>query len=202
MQKYNNCNNLSAFFIYLYLVITHHPALMNTRISNFLTKCILIILFFGSCSLAFAQNNSDFWDRVRFGGGIGAAFGNGYTDVTIAPGALYEVNQYVGIGVGIQGTYVSFNDYYESFIYGGSLFTLVNPIPQLQLSAELEQLRVNLSVDDVTYGYDRDFWNTALFLGAGYRMENVTIGLRYNILYRERDLVYSDALMPFIRVFF
>lgn len=174
---------------------------MNTRISNILTKCILIVLSCGFCSCTHAQI-SDFWERVRFGGGIGAAFGNGYTDVTLAPGALYEVNEYVGVGVGVQGTYVSFSDYYTSFIYGGSVFTLINPIPQLQLSVEVEQLRVNLSVDDINYGYDRDFWNTAFFLGAGYRMNNVTVGLRYNVLYRERDLVYSDALMPFIRVFF
>lgn len=94
-------------------------------------------------------------------------------------------------------------------MYGGSVVGLFNPIPQIQLSAELEQLRVNLNVDErftdsyTTLNYrDRDFWNTALFFGAGYQMENVTIGLRYNILYSKKDLVYSDALMPFIRIYF
>ncbi|WP_237421201.1 hypothetical protein [Flavobacterium sp. Sd200] len=156
-----------------------------------------------------AQDSVNFWDKVRFGGGIGAAFGSGYTDVAIAPGAIYQFNNYVALGLGVQGSYVRQRDYYESFMYGGSAIVLLNPIPQVQLSAELEQLRVNLNVDERfedRYPYlnfrDRDFWNTALFVGAGYQMQNVTIGLRYNVLYNKKDMVYSDALMPFIRVYF
>ncbi|WP_159802432.1 hypothetical protein [Flavobacterium sp. MK4S-17] len=173
---------------------------MKSGVHNFLTKSAIIIILF-SFNLGLAQD-SDFWSRVRFGGSFGLAFGNGYTDVTIAPGALYEINDYVGVGLGLQGTYVNQRRYYSSFIYGASAITVFNPIPQVQLSAEVEQLRVNLDVDDGFSDYTRDFWNTALFLGAGYRMENVTIGLRYNVLFKENDFVYSDALMPFIRVYF
>ena len=78
----------------------------------------------------------------------------------------------------------------------------MNPLPQIQLSAEVEQLRVNLDVDNNMGNYDRDFWNTALFLGAGYRANNVTIGLRYNILFDKNEMVYNDALMPFVRIYF
>ena len=51
-------------------------------------------------------------------------------------------------------------------------------------------------------GISDNFWNTGLFLGAGYRMENVTIGARYNVLFQEDKGVYGDALMPFVRVYF
>ncbi|MES2487727.1 MAG: hypothetical protein V4581_17500, partial [Bacteroidota bacterium] len=98
--------------------------------------------------------------------------------------------------------------FYDSWIYGGSVIGLFNPIPEIQLSAEVEQLRVNLQYDE-RYAADnnilyteRNFWNTALFLGAGYNTGNVTIGVRYNVLFNENDMVYSDALMPFIRVYF
>ena len=178
---------------------------------NFLTKCIVIIVIMLGHAFAHAQNNNDFWSNVRFGGTAGAAFGNKYTDVTIAPGALYEVNEYVGVGMGLQGTYVNYKDFYESYIYGASVIGVFNPIPEVQFSAELEQLRVNLTYDESYFGNPyylsdadrkRNFWNTALFLGAGYRMENVTVGVRYNVLFREDDRVYSDAFMPFIRVYF
>ena len=179
---------------------------MKSGIFTFLTKSGIAIAFCLCFLSANAQNNSDFWSKVRFGGAIGASFGNNYTDVMIAPGALYEVNQYYGVGLSLQGSYIQQRDIYDSWMYGGSIINVFNPIPQIQLSAELEQLRVNLDFDDrftEIYGnQDRDFWNTALFLGAGYRTQNVTIGIRYNVLFDDNDYVYSDSWMPFIRVYF
>ncbi|MES2487728.1 MAG: hypothetical protein V4581_17505, partial [Bacteroidota bacterium] len=55
-------------------------------------------------STASAQDDGDFWGHVRFGGGAGAAFGSGYTDVMLAPGAIYQFNQYAALGVGLQGS--------------------------------------------------------------------------------------------------
>jgi len=161
-------------------------------------------MFFGTAA---AQDN-DFWNKVRFGGSVGLGFGSGYTDVNLAPSAIYQFNQYAALGVGLSGSYVHQKNYYDSAIYGGSVLGLFNPIPQLQLSVEVEELRVNLNYSDryadlANLPYtQRDFWNTALFFGAGYQMENVTVGLRYNVLYKERDLVYSDAIMPFVRIYF
>ena len=83
-----------------------------------------------------------------------------------------------------------------------SLITLFNPIHEVQLSAELEQLRVNNTYTAFLPSIKDNFWNTALFLGAGYRSQNVTVGIRYNILYRESNNVYSQAWMPFVRVYF
>jgi hypothetical protein len=62
-------------------------------------------------------------------------------------------------------------------------------------------LRVNVDYEGVLSG-SQDFWNTGLFLGAGYRAQNVTIGARYNVLFDKDKSVYSDALMPFVRVYF
>ena len=106
------------------------------------------------------------------------------------------------MGVGLQGSYVAVKSNYNSFIYGGSLIGLVNPIKQIQFSVELEELKVNTSFESSFQIPSRHFWNTGLFLGAGYRSNNVTIGGRYNILYNENDNVYSNAFMPFIRVYF
>lgn len=174
--------------------------------------CCFTLLF---SLAAFAQegtkSKSEFWSHVSFGGGLGASFGSDYTDVSISPSALYEFNRYFGLGVGLQGSYVKVKgDYnndqlnnYNSWIYGGSLIGLVNPIEEIQLSLEVEQVRVNS-----TFRYEGaptfkdNFWNTALFVGAGYRAENVTIGVRYNLLFDKDKSVYYEPFMPFVRVYF
>ncbi len=151
------------------------------------------------------KQTSEFWKKVRFGGGLGLNIGSGFTDITIAPSAIYEINEYIATGIGLQGSYIrvkpknSAFENYEAYTYGGSWLVLVNPIPEVQLSAELEQLRVNVNYDD---GVSDNFWNTALFLGGGYRAENVTIGIRYNVLHNNNKNIYSEAFMPFVRFYF
>jgi hypothetical protein len=51
-----------------------------------------------------------------------------------------------------------------------------NPIPEIQLSAELEQLRVNVSGKGQN-NFSDNFWNTGLFYSAGYRTGNVTLDM-------------------------
>jgi hypothetical protein len=149
------------------------------------------------------QSRNPFWENVQFGGGLGLSFGSGYTDISIAPSAIYNVNPYLAVGLGLQGSYVSSSGYYDSAIYGVSLLTYINPIPQIQLSINLNESRVNNNYQIQGGGnYSEDFWNTALFLGAGYRTGNVTIGLAYNVLFDENDNVYGDALTPFVRAYF
>ena len=166
---------------------------------------VLIALFFSSC--VFAQENdmqpeieNQFWRNVQFGGGIGLGFGSGYTDISLAPSAIYNFNEYVALGVGAQYKYLKQKDYYASHLYGGSVIGLFNPIPEIQLSTELEQLRVNVNLDG-SNSDSQDYWNTGLFIGAGYRSGNATIGGRYNVL-TDKNNIYGSAFMPFIRVYF
>lgn len=174
---------------------------MKTTFPSFLT---LFTLLFFSISTVFSQNTDEnpFWNKVRFGGGLGLNIGSGFTNISVAPSAIYDFNQYVSLGVGIQGSYIDYKNHYSSYIYGGSLIGLVNPVEGLQLSAELEQVRVNLTYDDRFTGTKKNFWNTGLFLGTGYQIENITIGIRYNVLFKENDYVYNEAWMPFVRVYF
>lgn len=175
----------------------------NKHLSFFLR----IFLVFATSILTAQQYNrtpisqSNFLDNVQFGGGVGLSIGSGYTDISIAPSAIYNVNQYFSVGLGAQYTYAKQKNAYTSNLYGGSLITLFNPIPEVQLSAELEQLRVNVTGVG-TGGFRNNFWNTGLFLGAGYRSGNATMGVRYNVLYKDNKGAYSDAFMPFVRFYF
>lgn len=169
---------------------------------------VILTVLFSSYSIAqqnyVIDNKDNFWDKVQFGGGLGLGFGSGYTDISVMPSAIYNVNQIVAVGVGLQFGYLNSRNYYESYVYGGSLITLVNPIPEIQLSAELEQLRVNTNYDarNDFPQYSDNFWNTALYLGAGYRTGNVTIGARYDVLYDPDRSLYGSGFMPFVRVYF
>jgi hypothetical protein len=173
-----------------------------------LTFLASIVFLFGFNSKIYAQENSqmntksDFWNHVQLGGGLGLGVGNGYADIMVAPSAIYNFNDYVSAGLGLQYNYVKQKDFYNANMYGGSILALFNPLEELQISTELEQLRVNRTYNDL-YGNDSEsFWNTALFVGAGYRNQNVTIGIRYNLLHRDRDNIYSEAFMPFVRIYF
>jgi len=162
----------------------------------------MILLTFSTAAAQEKKSKSEFWRRVQFGGGLGLGFGSGYTDIAVAPSAIYNFNDYFAAGVGLQGSYVKVKNSYDSFIYGGSLIALFNPIEAIQLSAELEQLRVNTDFQYQGNDVEDNFWNTGLFLGAGYRTQNVTIGIRYNLLHDPDKPVYSEAFMPFVRVYF
>ena len=173
-----------------------------------LTLLLTIVFLFGFKSEIYAQENtqiktkSDFWKHVQFGGGLGLGFGNGYADIMVAPSAIYNFNSYFSAGLGAQYNYVKQQNFYSANMYGGSLIALFHPIEELQISSELEQLRVNRTFEDSFGSEKQDFWNTALFLGAGYRNQNVTIGIRYNVLHKDRDNIYAEAFMPFVRIYF
>jgi len=166
-----------------------------------LKKSTFFALFVGILNVSFAtaQISATGSDRTHFGGSLGLSIGSGFTNIVVAPSVIYDVNDYFSAGGGLQGSYVNWKNNFESYIYGASLIGLVNPIEQIQLSAELEQLRVNTTYED---NFKDNFWNTALFLGAGYRANNVTIGVRYNVLFKESNNVYNEAFMPFIRIYF
>jgi hypothetical protein len=173
------------------------------------TKTVCLFVFLAFTSSFYAQDTplpkaktGSFWEHVQFGGGIGASFGSEYTDILIAPSAIYNFNDYVALGAGLQYSNLKQKNYYSSNVYGGSLIGLFSPIEQVQLSVELEEANVNTKYMDLGGDLKRSFWNTGLYLGAGYRQDNVTIGGRVNVLFDKDKDIYGSAFMPFVRVFF
>ncbi len=169
---------------------------------------ILFALFIGSGTAQVKKNRqtTDFWSHVRFGGGIGLNFGNRIFSGTIAPSAIYQFNQNVGLGIGLNASYFERKDLFKSTVLGASIIGLFNPIREIQISSEFEQLNVDRKYKQTPIGtsgsIDENYWYPALFLGAGYRSGNFTIGIRYDVLYDEDKSIYADPWMPFIRVYF
>lgn len=164
---------------------------------------VFILLSFTKTMYGQQSLSNGFGRNIQFGGGLGLNFGSGFTDVSVAPSAIYNINPITAIGVSAQFGYIKVKNSYETYTYGGSLIGLLNPIPQIQLSAELEQLRFNTDFRTINGNIASDnFWNTALYIGAGYRSNNVTIGIRYDVLHDDNKSIYSEAFMPFVRVYF
>lgn len=169
-------------------------------------KILLFAVFAILATISFSQNPSsksnNFWEHVRFGGGIGLSFGDGFFSGTLAPSAIYQFNDYFALGVGLNGTYNSQKNFYKSTIFGGSTLALFNPIQEIQISTEFEKLNVSRKWEDNLAIEDQNYWYPALFVGAGYRAQNVTVGIRYDVLYDSDKSIYADPWMPFIRVYF
>lgn len=168
-----------------------------------LKKSFLTLAFVGISFVAIAQNQgikNDFWNNVRFGGGLGLGFTNGGFNGSIAPSAIYQFNEQFATGISLNFSYSKFNDD-KLLAYGGSVLSLYNPIPYIQLSVEFEQLRINRSYAFDDADIEHNYWSPALFLGIGYSNQNVTFGIRYDVLYGNKS-IYANAWMPFVRVYF
>lgn len=178
---------------------------MNHSKKRSLNFVLVFLLLFATSFNLFGQtieaSEPNFWDNVRFGGGLGLNFGNGFFSGSVSPSAIYEFNPYLSVGPSLIYSYQK-SDFFKSSLYGGSLIALANPIREIQLSAEVEQLRVNQEVEFFDGIEEDNFWNTALFLGAGFRTGGVTMGVRYNVLFKEGESIYADAWAPFVRVYF
>lgn len=176
---------------------------MNTFFSINKKYTLLFSIFYFFTFNGIAQNNgSPFWENVRFGGGLGLNFGDNFFSATVAPSAIYQFNQHFATGLGLNATFNNQKSTYKSTILGGSLIALGNMFNVLQLSAEYEQLHVNRKYIVNLNMEDDSYWTPALFLGAGYRNGNVTLGIRYDVLYDRNKSIYVDPWMPFVRFYF
>ena len=150
-----------------------------------------------------SKEKSDFWKHVRFGGGLGLSFGDGFFSGGISPTGIYQFDDRFAAGISLNASYNSQKNVYDSTILGGSILGLFNPIPEIQISTEFEQLHVSRNFDqDYVGNLDDNYWSPALFVGAGYCAQNVTIGIRYDLLYSSSKSVYAQSWVPFVRVFF
>ena len=160
----------------------------------------LLVIFLLSTIFTNAQNDNDpkFWDNVRFGGGFGLGFGSNQTTIAISPSAIYEFNDMFALGLGGSYLYAK-NGNLKSNVYGASFISLFNPVEEIQLSAEFEQLFVTqkqLGFDNYNFDYP------ALYLGAAYRVGRFAVGVRYDVLYDNNKSIFASAFSPIIRFYF
>lgn len=167
-------------------------------------KKISILTLILTITLSFHKNyaqEKSFWSKVRFGGQIGIDFPNDSFSAIIAPSAVYDVNPYVSLGTGINFGYTNARNF-KATNYGISLISLFYPLKELQISSEFEYTGVSKELELDGGNIKEDYWYPALFLGAGYRINGLSIGMRYDVLYNEDKSIYSTAFIPFVNVYF
>lgn len=169
------------------------------------TLIVLLIIIFSSTH-SYSQEDvpnqkSQFWQHVQFGGGVGLSFGSNFFSGTLAPSGIYNFNEIFAAGVGLNLSYSIEKQYYESYILGTSILGLFSPIPQLQISAEFEQLYVNRSYVYPSF-IDDSYWYPGLYLGGGFSTGPVTMGIRFDVLYDSEKSIYGNPYNPFVRFYF
>ena len=147
-----------------------------------------------------AAKEAGFWKNVRFGGGIQLNIGRGYANVGVSPSAIYEVSEKFAFGTGVSYLYSRYKLQDVTYhVIGGSILALYNPLKEIQLSMEFEELNIT----EKTYNSKDSYWLPALYVGAAYSMgRNVAMGVRYDILYDENKSIYNSAFTPFVRIYF
>ena len=163
---------------------------------------ILVIFSFGLQNSIAQEAKNDFWEHMRFGGGLGLNFGDGFFSATIAPSGIYQFDKNFALGVGLNATFNNQKSAYKSTILGGSILGLYNVMREIQLSTEFEQLNVNRRYNTNINIANENYWIPALYFGVGYRSGNVTFGIRYDVLYDDQKSIYADPWAPFVRFYF
>ncbi|WP_299061073.1 hypothetical protein [uncultured Polaribacter sp.] len=160
-------------------------------------KYILTLLFVSLSFTVVAQEKSNFWDHVRYGGGFTAAFGN-QTTIGISPSAVYQFDNGFSLGAGFTYLYTEISDF-STNVYGGSVISLYQ-IPKIgiQLSGEYEYSFANQT--DSLGSQNINF--PALYIGAAYNQGPFAFGFRYDVLYNDNRSVYASAFSPIVRFFF
>ncbi len=165
----------------------------------FLTLFLTLISIFSYSQSSSSLNK--FWNNVYFGGGIGLNFGNNSFNGSLSPNAIYQINEQFATGIGLSFNYSKFNDS-KLFAYGGSINAFYNPIKYIQLSSELEQLRINREFNFDGVKIEDNYWVPALYLGIGYTQNNYTIGIKYDVIHNKNKSIYDNTIIPFVRFYF
>lgn len=186
------------------IVLKNNLTLLKT--TNMHKILILLLLIFLVNINLFSQNSEldqhRFIDDVRFGGGINIGVGNNYSTFSISPSALYDFSDKFSAGLSATYVYVKNKSTVSrtTNIYGGSVLALYKPIRNMQFSTEFEQLKIN---QNIAFLNDADLWQSALYIGAEYVTGNISMGLRYDVLFdKATNIIYSSALSPIFRVYF
>ena len=77
------------------------PSIGLLKQKNLRFVIVICMFYHVSNSQNITTNTSPFWSNVQFGGGIGIGFANEFFSATVAPSAVYRINNYVATGVGL-----------------------------------------------------------------------------------------------------
>ncbi|CAN0600756.1 unnamed protein product, partial [Ectocarpus sp. 12 AP-2014] len=127
----------------------------------------------------------------------------GGTNISLSPNLIYNVSDNFSLGAGVQGSYNSIKNVQKTTTFGANVIGQYNLSKKLMSLLEFAQLKVNTKQETPTGEIKDDFWESALFVGAGYNINNkISIGAKFNVLYDDDESVYSSPIIPFVNITF
>lgn len=174
---------------------------MKVNVHQNIKILVLVLSILFSLQKSYSQNDG-FWSNVSFGGNLGIGVGNDTFSGVIEPSVLYNFNEQFATGMGVSFGYIESNNF-TATNYGGSLLAFYSPIREIRLSLEFQEMGVSRTLEiENTEDFKENYWYPSLFVGGGYRIGNVSVGVRYDLLYDKDKSIYGNAYVPFVGVFF
>lgn len=173
-------------------------------------KIFMVIGIFTYNSIGFSQttkvtvkdSTSQTPSNWKFGMGFGLNFVGG-TNISLAPNLNYTVSDKIAFGFGLQYNYSAIKDLQSTSTFGGTVATFYSPIKKITTLLEFAELKVSTKTDTPEGETKNSYWDTALFVGAGFNITNkISIGAKYNMLYNEDESVYTTPIIPFVNISF
>lgn len=138
--------------------------------------------------------------RLKFGMGFGFNFVGG-TNISLSPNLTYKLSDKVSLGAGLMFNYMGIKDLQRTMTYGANALAFYTPVNKLLTTLEFAQLKVNRKM--LTDDTEDDFWESALFVGAGYQITpKIAAGAKYNLLYNKDKSIYTSPVVPFVNIIF
>ncbi|MFC6267811.1 hypothetical protein [Frigoriflavimonas asaccharolytica] len=151
-------------------------------------------------SLKTIENPIDGGKKLQFGLGFGLNFVGG-TSLNLSPNLTYNVNEKISVGAGILVNYNAVKNIQTTTTAGVNALFFYKPIGKLITTAEFAEMYVNRN--NKLLNNKENFWDSALFVGAGYQITSkISVGGKYNLLYKKDKSVYSSPFIPFVNISF
>lgn len=139
---------------------------------------------------------------LKFACGFGLNFVGG-TNIGLSPSLIYDVSDKFSLGAGLQGNYTAIKDIRNTTTIGANILGQYNPSRTFLTLLEFAQLNVNSKTETDTGEIKDNFWESVLFVGAGINItDKISIGGKYNVLYKEDESVYTSPIIPFVNITF
>ncbi len=175
----------------------------------FFTVALFAIAAFSTCavkaqtqidSLKTVDNPLNPEKKLKLGLGFGLNFVGG-TSLSLSPNLTYKINDKMAAGAGLLFNYNAVKNLQTTTTVGANVLYFYTPIEKLITTAEFAEMYVNR---DLKFsGIKDNFWDTALFVGAGYQITpKISAGAKYNLLYNKNKSVYSSPFVPFVNISF
>ncbi|WP_395059736.1 hypothetical protein [Flavobacterium sp.] len=186
---------------------------MNNQLSIF--KITLCLVLFISSTILFSQTVKDTIQpkkadttevkqpkKLKFGCGFGLNFVGG-TNISISPNLTYSLSDKIAIGGGLQASYAAIKNVQNTTTFGANLLGQYKPVKKIMILLEFAELNVSTKKTTPTEQSTNSYWDSALFVGAGFTITSkITVGAKYNFLYKEGKSVYTSPVIPFVNITF